>query len=146
MKSSLLFVLILYYLKVRALASNVNTNNTKINLSNIPPSCSNEDVRNLVGIYGEVKSFEFIRDNPNSKGIAFAEYTLSSSAEDAIKNLDGSQVDNYTLIVKPAYKINAPSTNNQQAAPGPTANIQVPGNKIHSISDIKVLRIAQIHN
>jgi len=94
---------------------------SKIFISNLPGSYSENNVRTLVSIYGDVKSFEYVRDGP--KGSAYVEYSKSSAAEEALKNLDGSQVDNCTLSVKSAMKM---AQNSQNVLPG-VANIQVPG-------------------
>ncbi len=66
----------------------------EIYLSGIPVSWGENEVRDLVCIYGSVESVRIIYENFKRKGIAFVTFHSQDSAADAILKLDQMKINN----------------------------------------------------
>ncbi len=77
---------------------------TNIYVGNISYQMTEEKLRELFGQYGEVETANIItdRDSGRSKGFAFVEMTDSNSAEAAIQELDGQEIDGRNVRVNVA--------------------------------------------
>ena len=66
----------------------------QIYAGNLPYTTNDEALKSLFGSFGEVVSSKIIkdRDTGRSKGFGFVEMTDSNAADDAIKQLDGSDL------------------------------------------------------
>ena len=75
-----------------------------IYVGNLPYSTSEDDLRQMFGEYGPVKSANVIkdRDTGNSKGFGFVEMENKADGEKAIQNLNGSSVDGRNIKVNEA--------------------------------------------
>ena len=73
-------------------------------VAKLGPSTTGEDLKELFGEYGEVSSSKVIMDKytGNSKGYGFVEMDNDEEALKAIENLDESEFDNSTIVVKKA--------------------------------------------
>jgi RNA recognition motif-containing protein len=76
----------------------------KLYFGNLSYSTSEEDLRTLFSGQGTVNSVILIkdRDSGHSKGFAFVEMGSQSEAEEAIKSLNGTRVDNREIKVNKA--------------------------------------------
>lgn len=72
-----------------------------IYVSNLSFSINDEDLAKLFNGYGEVTSAKVIMDKftNRSKGFGFVEMPDDAAGEKAIKELNGSQVDNRSISV-----------------------------------------------
>ena len=72
-----------------------------IYVSNLSFSINDEDLKNLFTGYGEVTSAKVIMDKftNRSKGFGFVEMPDDAAGENAIKELNGSQVDSRSISV-----------------------------------------------
>jgi RNA recognition motif-containing protein len=73
-------------------------------IAKLSPSTRGEDLQELFSEYGEVTSAKVIMDKftGNSKGYGFVEMSDDQEALKAIEELDQSEFDNYTIVVKKA--------------------------------------------
>jgi len=73
----------------------------KLYVGNLPYSASEEELRSLFERAGTVKSVTIItdRDSGRSKGFAFVEMSTQAEAEEAIKLLDGYNLNERELKV-----------------------------------------------
>ncbi|MEN2496820.1 MAG: U2 small nuclear RNA auxiliary factor 2 [Marteilia pararefringens] len=111
--------------QLRAFGGAANEN--KLFICNLPQSYGQNELRNLLSIYGQVSQCEIIKDGNSSanKGFAIGEYSDPSVTQEAIKSLDGMKIDGHTISVKSASNLNG---TNPQSAPVPTAvSLQIPG-------------------
>jgi len=76
----------------------------KLYVGNLPFTSTEEDLRALFGRHGSVDSVNVIMDRETGRprGFAFVEMTEASAATDAIKALDGSQLDGRSMKVSEA--------------------------------------------
>ena len=86
----------------KALCQRVNTVN--IYVGNLAYSVTDDDLRELFGEFGEVRSASVISDKVTgqSKGFGFVEMQDNSAADQAIKDLNGKQVKGRALKVNEA--------------------------------------------
>lgn len=75
-----------------------------IYVGNLPHSSTEEAVKDLFSQYGEVKSVKIIKDRETgrSRGFAFVDMANSSSAQEAIDNLNGYDFEGRKLQVNEA--------------------------------------------
>lgn len=76
----------------------------KIYIGNLPFSSTDEDLREIFARHGEVDSVNVImdRETGRARGFAFVEMDSESSAKDAIRALDGSDLGGRSLRVNEA--------------------------------------------
>lgn len=77
---------------------------TKIYVGKLSYNTTEKTLQELFGKYGDVASVSVIMDRVTnqSKGFAFVEMTDLKSAQAAIKELDGKDVDGRTIVVNAA--------------------------------------------
>ncbi|ETX02627.1 RNA recognition motif domain-containing protein [Candidatus Entotheonella palauensis] len=75
---------------------------TNIYVGNLPYTTSEEQIQKLFSTYGTVESVNLITDRETGrlKGFGFVE--MSSGAQEAMANLNQSELDGRTLNVNPA--------------------------------------------
>ena len=85
---------------------------TKLYVGNIPYSTNDESLNNLFSEYGEVESAVVITDrfSGRSKGFGFVEMTNEDEANNAIEQLDGSEIEGRNIKVNIARE-RAPRNN-----------------------------------
>lgn len=90
----------------------------------IPNYLNEEQVQELLTSFGQLKSFNLVKDYNTglSKGYAFAEYKDSPTTDQAIAGLNGMQLGEKRLVIQRASK----GAKSMVAAGGP-AQLQVPG-------------------
>ena len=73
-------------------------------VAKLSPSTTGDDLQELFTEYGEVTSAKVIIDKftGNSKGYGFVEMSDDQEGMKAIEELDQSEFDNYTIVVKKA--------------------------------------------
>ena len=73
-------------------------------VAKLSPSTTGDDLQELFSEYGEVTSAKVIMDKftGNSKGYGFVEMVEDEEGQKAIEELDQSEFDNYTIVVKKA--------------------------------------------
>jgi RNA recognition motif-containing protein len=74
----------------------------KIFVANLPYHINNDAICQLFGLFGAVISARIITQNGKSKGFGFLEMENDEQAEQAIRQLDGSPIDDRKMIVRPA--------------------------------------------
>jgi RNA recognition motif-containing protein len=74
----------------------------KIFVANLPYHINNEAIVQLFGLFGAVISAKIITKNGKSKGFGFLEMENDQQAEQAIRQLDGSPIDDRNMIVRAA--------------------------------------------
>ena len=79
-----------------------------IYFGNLSYKLKEKDLQQILSEYGEVSSVKIItdRDTGRSKGFGFAEMTNDDEANKAIQELNGSDMDGRTIIVKVALPKN----------------------------------------
>jgi RNA recognition motif-containing protein len=77
---------------------------TKLYVGNLSYASTEEDLRDIFGQAGTVKSVTLIkdRDTGRSKGFAFVEMETQAEAQKAISQLNGTQLNQRTLTVSMA--------------------------------------------
>lgn len=77
---------------------------TKIFIGKLSYDTTEKTINDLFAEYGEVSSVAVIMDRATnrSKGFAFVEMTDVKSAQNAIKELDGKEVDGRNIVVNAA--------------------------------------------
>eukprot|EP01097_Dermamoeba_algensis_P002027 TRINITY_DN1808_c0_g1_i2.p1 TRINITY_DN1808_c0_g1~~TRINITY_DN1808_c0_g1_i2.p1 ORF type:complete len:393 (-),score=81.57 TRINITY_DN1808_c0_g1_i2:67-1245(-) len=85
-------------------STNVPDSPNKIFIGGLPAYLKEEDVKELVSSYGQLKSFNLVKDSAtgNSKGYAFFEYLDESITDRACQGLNGMKLGDKTLIVQRA--------------------------------------------
>jgi len=75
-----------------------------IYVGNLPKSTDEDAVRKLFEAYGEVTEVKLIRDNYTKelRGFGFVEMPAKADAQNAIKEIDGKEIDGRKLIVNEA--------------------------------------------
>ena len=75
---------------------------TNIYVGNLPATATTDQITALFGAYGTVERVNLItdRDTGRLRGFGFVE--MSSGAQEAMTNLDQSELDGRTLTVNPA--------------------------------------------
>jgi RNA recognition motif-containing protein len=76
----------------------------KIYVGNLPFSSTQEDLESLFGRHGTVESVNVIMDRETGRprGFAFVEMESASNADDAIRALDGTNLDGRDIRVNEA--------------------------------------------
>jgi RNA recognition motif-containing protein len=76
----------------------------KIYVGNLPFSATEQEVRDLFSSHGSVDSVNIImdRETGRARGFGFVEMSEASSADDAIRALDGSDMGGRSLRVNEA--------------------------------------------
>jgi len=85
-------------------STNVEDTPNKIFIGGIPPNLNEADVRELLQVFGALKSFNLVRDTTTgaSKGYAFCEYLDPSTTDNACKGLNGMKIVDKNLVVQRA--------------------------------------------
>ena len=75
-----------------------------IYVGNLPRTTTEDAVRELFAAHGEVAEVKLIKDQYSGelRGFGFIEMPAKTDAENAIKELDGTELDGRTLIVNEA--------------------------------------------
>ena len=103
--------------KLGIVSSNVSSESAdRIFVGGLPYHLTDENVKELLSVFGPLKSFHLVRDQGSvtSKGYGFCEYNDNATAQVAIQGLNGMAIGDKVLTVKFA----APPG---QAPPPPTA-------------------------
>ncbi|HSX28333.1 MAG TPA: RNA-binding protein [Candidatus Saccharimonadales bacterium] len=76
----------------------------KLYVGGLPYSTTDDDLRNHFAQYGTVASARVItdRDTGRSKGFGFVEMDSEEEGQNAIKNLDGTDMGGRTIVVNQA--------------------------------------------
>ena len=76
----------------------------KIYVGNLSYHCSESDLKEQFGKYGEVVSVKIITDpaTGRSKGFAFVEMATREGGQEAVKNLNGKEIDGRVVTVDEA--------------------------------------------
>ncbi|KAK8114753.1 U2 snRNP auxilliary factor [Apiospora kogelbergensis] len=76
----------------------------KISVANLPPYLSEEQVRELLVAFGELKAFTLVKDQGTDepRGVAFCEYLDPSVTEIAVQGLNGMGIGDKSLKVRKA--------------------------------------------
>jgi RNA recognition motif-containing protein len=84
--------------------TNVTDGPNKIYIGSIPPQLTDDNVKEILSAFGQLKAFNLVRDPGSvlSKGYAFCEYTDSSLTQVAIEGLNGLPVADKQLQVRVA--------------------------------------------
>jgi len=87
-----------------SVSTNVADSPHKIFIGGLPPHLTDHDVKKLLSMFGQLKSFNLVRDQLTglSKGFGFCEYSDSEVTDDACKALNGMTIGDKTLIVQRA--------------------------------------------
>jgi cold-inducible RNA-binding protein len=77
---------------------------TRLYVGNLSYSVSNEQLEELFGAFGQVKSAQVVmdRDTGRSKGFGFVEMSDGAGAQAAIDGMNGKEVDGRSLTVNEA--------------------------------------------
>jgi RNA recognition motif-containing protein len=73
-------------------------------VGNLPFTASESDLRGLFAEYGDIESVAIItdRDTGRSRGFGFVELAADARANDAIRDLDGTNLDGRNINVNQA--------------------------------------------
>jgi cold-inducible RNA-binding protein len=76
----------------------------KVYVGNLPFSFGNEELTNLFSPYGEISEAVVIKDkySGRSKGFGFVSFTEDTSAQKAISEMDGKEVEGRAIKVNEA--------------------------------------------
>jgi splicing factor U2AF 65 kDa subunit len=85
--------------------SNTVDNTNRLFIGGLPSEMSEENVKELLETFGELKAFNLVKDLNTgvSKGYGFCEYAEESQTNASIKGLNGMEVGTKTLLVQRAY-------------------------------------------
>ena len=94
----------------------------------LPYHLTDEQVRELLGAFGDIKNFNLVRDSGSntSKGYAFCEYMDMTTTTTAIAGLHGLPIGDKTLTVRLAASANGSSSSGGGGGGG-VAPSNVPG-------------------
>jgi len=86
-------------------STNVPDSPNKIFIGGLPSYLNEEQVKELVASFGQLKSFNLVKDSEtgNSKGYAFFEYLESGVTDRACQGLNGMKLGDKTLLVQRAH-------------------------------------------
>lgn len=103
----------------------VSDSPNKLFVAGIPNYLNEEQVKELLTSFGQLKAFNLVKDLTTglSKGYAFAEYLDGSITDQAIAGLNGMQLGDKKLIVQRA-SVGAKNAMGMNMLP---ANVQIPG-------------------
>lgn len=87
------------------ISTNVPDTPNKIFVGGLPSALTEDQVKELVGYFGELKAFHLVKDNTTnvSKGFAFFEYLDPSKTDIACRALNGKEVGGKNLLVQRAH-------------------------------------------
>ena len=73
-------------------------------VGNLPFTASESDLRGVFAEYGEIESVAIItdRDTGRSRGFGFVELASDARASDALRDLDGTEMDGRAIKVNEA--------------------------------------------
>jgi len=93
------------------ISTNVEDSPNKLFVGCLPNYLNDDQVKELLNSFGELKSFSLAKDlaNGQSKGYAFCEYVDAKNTEQAIEGLNGMQLGEKKLIVQRAVGVGAKS-------------------------------------
>lgn len=76
----------------------------KIFIANLPYHVRDFDIRQLFELFGRVESAKIIveKDSGKSKGFGFLEMPDADQAQKAIERLNGTQLNDREIVIKPA--------------------------------------------
>lgn len=76
----------------------------KLFVGNLPPHFKDKDLEELFATHGDVKSAKVIidRETGRSKNFGFVEMDSRDSAQTAMKELNGKQIGNASIVVNEA--------------------------------------------
>lgn len=76
----------------------------KLFVGNLPFSITEEKIKEIFEQYGEITSLKLItdRETGRSRGFAFVEFADKDSAEKAIKEYNGQNLEGRSIVVKEA--------------------------------------------
>lgn len=103
---------------------------TRIHVGRLTRNVSKDHVIEIFSVYGEVKNVEFPIDRmhpPNGRGFAYVEYVNADDCENAMKHMDGGQVDGQEITAAPVL---VPKPRPPMRRPSPMRNR--PGNRWRS--------------
>lgn len=88
--------------KLGIINTHVSDGPNKIYCGGLPHILTDDEVKELLSAYGELKSFHLVRDQVTSvsKGFCFFEYKETDITDDAIEGLDGIEIGPKTLSVR----------------------------------------------
>jgi len=86
-------------------STNVPDSPNKIFIGGLPSYLNEEQVKELVSSFGQLKSFNLVKDSDtgNSKGYAFFEYLDAGVTDRACSGLNGMKLGDKTLLVQRAH-------------------------------------------
>jgi len=89
---------------VGSVSTNVSDSPHKIFIGGLPTHLNENDVKKLLSMFGQLRSFNLVRDafTGQSKGFGFCEYSDPEVTDDACKSLNGMSITDKTLIVQRA--------------------------------------------
>jgi len=96
-------------------STNVQEGPNKIFIGGLPSYLNEEQVKELLSAFGQLKSFNLVKDNNtgNSKGFAFFEYLDADVTDKACAGLNGMKIGEKTVLVQRA-NIGAKQSQQQQ--------------------------------
>jgi len=107
-------------------STNVEEGPNKIFIGGLPSYLTEEQVKELVSTFGNLKSFNLVKDTVtgNSKGFAFFEYADPDVTDRACQGLNGMKLGDKTVLVQRAVlgaKHNIPNPSTESILNNPTA-------------------------
>jgi splicing factor U2AF subunit len=124
--------------QMHIVSTNVEDTPHKVFIGGIPSNLNEEEVKELLQVFGLLKSFNLVRDTTTgvSKGYAFCEYLNPEDTDKACKGLNKMKLGDKTLVVQRASVgakgglLAPPPGVNLKEPPSPTAvtllNVHVP--------------------
>ncbi len=84
----------------------------KLFVANLPWSYTDENLRDLFGVYGQILSCKIIKDRETgkSKGFGFVEFAENKDMENALQGANGTMAESRPIIVKVALPYDASKT------------------------------------
>lgn len=76
----------------------------RIHIGRLTRNVTKEHVQEIFSLYGTIKYIEFPIDRlhpPHGRGFAYVEYTNPEDAENAMKHMDGGQIDGQEITASP---------------------------------------------
>jgi len=107
-------------------STNVEEGPNKIFIGGLPSYLTEEQVKELVSAFGQLKSFNLVKDTVtgNSKGFAFFEYSDPDVTDRACQTLNGMKLGDKTVLAQRANigaKHNIPNPSTESILNNPTA-------------------------
>jgi splicing factor U2AF subunit len=107
-------------------STNVEEGPNKIFIGGLPSYLTEEQVKELVSAFGQLRSFNLVKDtlSGNSKGFAFFEYTDADVTDRACQTLNGMKLGDKTVLAQRANlgaKHNIPNPSTESILNNPTS-------------------------